>query len=65
MAKRSDPRVEQLERALHELVAERQRLRADGGDSQALERNRRDIVARQHALAEVLISLYGPHSRAA
>ena len=56
-----DPRIESLERDLATLVAQRQSLRADGAESDELERNRREIVARQHELSEALISIYAPH----
>ena len=49
-----------LEREIAALVAERQRLRAEGAETNVLERNRREIVARQHELSEALISVYAP-----
>jgi hypothetical protein len=55
-----DPRIEALEREIGSLVAERQALRADSAEPQELERNRRQIVARQHELSETLISIYAP-----
>jgi len=41
-------------------VARRQELRATGAEARELERNRREIVARQHELSETLISIYAP-----
>ena len=60
MAKHPDPRIEMLERALAELVQERQQLRATGADAPELERNRREIVARQQELSEALIAVFAP-----
>lgn len=60
MKKYPDPHVDTLERALAELVLERQRLRTVGADRPELERNRREIVARQHELSDALIALYAP-----
>jgi hypothetical protein len=65
MAKRPDPRIETLERVIAVLVEERQRLRSEGAESFELERNRREIVARQHELSEALISLYAPRAAVA
>ena len=48
MKKQPDPHVDSLERALADLVLERQRLRTEGAERPELERNRREIVARQH-----------------
>ena len=59
MAK-SDPRIESLEREIAALVDQRQTLRASGGKARELERNRREIVSRQHELSETLISIYAP-----
>ena len=59
MAK-SDPRIESLEREIAMLVDQRQTLRASGGKARELERNRREIVSRQHELSETLISIYAP-----
>ena len=56
-----DPHIDILARELASLVAERQRLRSEGADSGQLERNRREIVARQHELAGALIALHAPH----
>jgi hypothetical protein len=56
----TDPRIESLEREIAVLVERRQELRAGGAESGELERNRRDIVARQHQLSEALISIYAP-----
>lgn len=61
MATQQDPRIERLERALADLVQERQTLRAGGADASQLERNRREIVARQQELSEALISVYAQH----
>jgi hypothetical protein len=58
MAKRPDPRIDTLERSIANLVQERQQLRAEGAESSELERNRREIVDRQHELSDALISLY-------
>jgi hypothetical protein len=55
-----DPRIETLERDIASLVEERQTLRATGAEAGDLEENRREIVARQHALSETLISIYAP-----
>jgi hypothetical protein len=60
MAKRPDPRIDSLERGIAVLVAERQRLRAEGAESVELERNRQQIVSRQQELSEALIALYAP-----
>ena len=59
MAK-TDSRVTKLERELASLVEERQGLRAGGAEPSELERNRREIVARQQELSEALISTYAP-----
>ena len=55
-----DPRIESLEREIATLVDQRQTLRASGGEARELERNRREIVSRQHELSETLISIYAP-----
>ena len=55
-----DPRIESLEREIASLVEQRQTLRAAGAEARDLERNRREIVARQHKLSETLISIYAP-----
>jgi hypothetical protein len=60
MGKRVDPHIEGLEHDIAALVAERQRLRAEGAEGAELERNRRDIVTRQHELSNALIALYAP-----
>lgn len=60
MAKNADTRIDSLEQTLAELVQERQTLRATGAEAAELERNRREIVARQQELSEALISVYGP-----
>jgi len=49
-----------LERDIAALVEQRQTLRASGAEARELERNRREIVARQHELSETLISIYAP-----
>jgi hypothetical protein len=51
-------RISKLERNLAALVQERQALRANGANASDLERNRREIVARQQELSEALISVY-------
>jgi len=55
-----DPRIESLERDIAALVEQRQTLRASGAGARELERNRREIVARQQKLSETLISIYAP-----
>jgi len=55
-----DPRIETVEREIATLVEQRQTLRATGAKPRELERNRREIVARQHELSETLISIYAP-----
>ena len=55
-----DPRIETLEREIATLVEQRQTLRATGGEARELERNRCEIVDRQHELSETLISIYAP-----
>jgi len=55
-------RISKLERNLAALVEERQALRADGANASELERNRREIVARQQELSEALISVYASHA---
>jgi len=57
---KTDPRIETLEREIAVLVEHRQELRASGAEGGELERNRRNIVARQHELSEALISVYAP-----
>jgi hypothetical protein len=49
-----------LERTIADLVQERQRLRAEGAAASELERNRREIVARQQELSDALIAQYAP-----
>ena len=56
----TDPRIETLEREIAVLVEHRQELRASGAEAGELERNRCNIVARQHELSEALISIYAP-----
>ena len=63
MNRQPDPRLAGLQHVIETLVQERQRMRTEGADAAALDRNRRDIVQRQHELAEALISLYGPRRR--
>jgi hypothetical protein len=60
MPMNENSRLNALERALADLVQERQALRAHGADGGELERNRREIVARQQELSEALISVYAP-----
>lgn len=55
-----DPRIDVLERDLATLVAKRQQLRSEGAEAAELERNRREIVSRQHELSEALIAIYAP-----
>jgi hypothetical protein len=62
MLKNPDPHVESLERDIAALVEQRQSLRASGAEQRQLERNRCEIVARQHELSEALISIYAPHA---
>jgi len=57
---KTDPRIETLEREIAVLFEHRQELRTSGAESGELERNRRNIVARQHELSEALISIYAP-----
>jgi hypothetical protein len=52
--------ISRIEQHIAALVAERQRLRAEGADGAELERNRREIVGRQHELSNALIALYAP-----
>ncbi|MDQ2983389.1 MAG: hypothetical protein M3R70_05630 [Actinomycetota bacterium] len=62
----NNTRVGNLKRVLEHLVAERQRLRADGScDPVALERNRSEIVRRQQELGHALIELHAQFDRAA
>ena len=51
-------RIPTLERRIADLVQERQRLRAERAPTAELERNRREIVARQQDLSEALIEQY-------
>jgi hypothetical protein len=60
MTKNPNPRIDSVERALADLVQERQTLRASGAEAAELERNRREIVAHQQELSEALISVYAP-----
>jgi hypothetical protein len=55
-----DRRIETVEREIATLVEQRQTLRSTGAEPRELERNRREIVARQHELSETLISIYAP-----
>ena len=54
------PRIHGLERTIADLVQERQRLRVEGAPAAELERNRREIVARQQELSDALIAQYAP-----
>jgi hypothetical protein len=56
----TNSRVAKLEHVLALLVEQRQALRAGGAEPSELERNRREIVARQQELSEALISTYAP-----
>jgi hypothetical protein len=56
----TDVRIETLERTLAALVQQRQQLRAAGAPQPELERNRREIVARQQELSDALIAIYAP-----
>jgi hypothetical protein len=51
-------RINSLERSLADLVQERQRLRTESAETADLERNRREIVARQQDLSDALIAQY-------
>lgn len=52
--------IEHLNRRIEELVCERQELRAQRADAEALERNRLDLVRCQHELSYALIARYYP-----
>jgi hypothetical protein len=52
--------IEALEQTIAELVQERQRLRGESAPTPELERNRREIVARQQELSDALIAQYAP-----
>lgn len=52
--------IASLERTIAELVQERQRLRAEAAPTTELERNRCEIVARQHELSNALIAQHAP-----
>lgn len=54
--------VEELQRVLENLTAERQRLRAVAADADALEGNRREIMATQWELSYALIARYLPQA---
>jgi hypothetical protein len=54
--------VEDLQRALDSLSAERQRLRAASADPEVLEDNRREIMATQWELSYALIARYLPQA---
>jgi hypothetical protein len=53
--------IDLLERAIAGLVQERQQLRAESAAASELERNRREIVARQQELSDALIAQYAPN----
>ena len=48
--------VDMLQEHLQQLVAERQRLRADGARAEALERNRKAIASAQRELSAALVA---------
>ena len=54
------PHIDLLERTIAGLVQERQRLRAEAAPTTELERNRCEIVARQHELSDALIAQHAP-----
>lgn len=56
------PHIDSLERTIAGLVQERQRLRAESAPTTELERNRREIVARQHELSDALIAQHAPRA---
>ena len=62
MPRQPDPstRVERLAAVIRQLVDERQRLRAEGADGERLERNRLELVQRQHELSLALIERFRP-----
>ena len=62
MPRRPDPaaRVDRLVAVIRQLVDERQRLRAEGADGERLERNRLELVHRQHELSLALIERFRP-----
>jgi hypothetical protein len=54
--------VEDLQRTLDGLSAERQRLRADSAEPEVLEQNRHEIMATQWELSYALIARYLPQA---
>ena len=62
MPRQPDPaaRIDRLGAIIRQLVDERQRLRANGADGERLERNRLELVERQHELSLALIERYRP-----
>jgi hypothetical protein len=57
--------VEALTEEIGRIVAERQALRAEGGDAAALEDNRRRLTDAQNRLSRLLIERYLPPVRSA
>jgi hypothetical protein len=57
---RQSPTVEALTDEIGRIVAERQALRANGADHDALEENRRRLAEAQSRLSQLLIQRYLP-----